>query len=92
MPTPSLGLFQVDNPLDKAFGGMSQAANTFASMEKRPYKPPLTVGGGMMSAVGGASAGASIGAQIGSAGGPIGALGGAGIGAALGGLAYYLSR
>jgi hypothetical protein len=48
--------------------------------------PPKTVGGGIMSGVGGAAAGASIGATYGSSGGPYGAA----IGAVVGLLAYAL--
>jgi hypothetical protein len=76
---------------DRSQGHMQMAIGARSAMrpnsrtETEP--PPKTVGGGMMSGIGGAAAGAAIGAQYGSSGGPYGAA----IGAVVGILAYALS-
>ena len=84
MPMPALGLFSVENPMNKAMEGYGQAANTFGSMtksQKQTTTPPdKTLGGGLMSAGGMATTGFIM-------GGPTGAAIGAGVGA----LAYFLS-
>jgi hypothetical protein len=93
MALPSLGMYEVPNALDKAFGGMGQAANTFASMDKKQYIPKKSIGGGMMNALGGGLAGAQVGSMIqGATVGSTMGLPGAAIGAGIGALAYFLSN
>ncbi len=87
MALPSLSKYEVPNALDKAFGGLSSAAQTTSAMQKEQMYPKKTIGAGIMTGAGGALAGAELGALWGSAGGPWGAAIGAGVGA----LSYFLS-
>jgi len=84
-------MYQVQNPADRATGGMGQAANTLSAMqqqrETKTKAPGHSVGGAIGGAMGGAATGALIGAEIGAVGGPMGA----GIGAALGAASYLFS-
>ena len=85
-------MFAIENPYDKAMGGMSNAAGTYGkTMQNIPanQKPGPTVGGAVMSGAGGAMMGAEIGSMIaaGSAAGPWGAA----IGAVVGIGSYLLS-
>jgi hypothetical protein len=87
-------LYNVQNPISQAMGGMQGAASTAASMDKQGpqvEEPGKTVGGTIMNTAGGLAAGASTGALIGSAGGPIGATGGAAIGGLMGAASYLFS-
>lgn len=86
MALPSLGLFSVSDPSQKAMQGLGQAANTYAAMDKERKAPGKTVGGGLMSAAGGAVAGAEIAKTL-SLTGPQGMALGAGAMA----LSYFLS-
>jgi hypothetical protein len=82
MALPSLGLYSVSNPIEKAQSYMGSAASSFAAMDKdrEVEEPKKTAGGAIFGGIGGAAAGFAV-------GGPIGA----GVGAGLGALAYYLS-
>ena len=90
-------LYNVENPYSKATNVLSQASNTYASMDKKKEvdAPGKTVGGGIMSGLGGAMAGAEIGglmAEPGATG--LAAIGGPvplAIGAGVGLLSYFLS-
>lgn len=54
-------MFDVQNPADRAMGGMDSASRTMASLDKKgPEAPGKTVGGGVMNAMGGALVGASL--------------------------------
>ena len=84
------GMFEVENPADKAMAGMQGAASTAAHMDRanpRPKKPDPTAGGALGGAMGGAATGAAIGSLVPGIGTGIGAAGGAIVGAA----AYLLS-
>lgn len=89
MAMPSLGLFSVSNPADKAMQGLGQAANTYAAMDKERKSPGKTVGGGLMSAAGMGVAGGEAEMMLTGAAtaGPWGLAGGATLGA----LSYFLS-
>ena len=102
MPTPSLGMYAVESPLDKSGNMYAQSANTFAAMQKKEPVPKKTMGGGLMSAAGGAVLGAQVAtatgatAATGTTAATAGALGlglGAmtGIGLGIGALAYLFS-
>jgi hypothetical protein len=82
-----MALYQVENPYNKATSAMQGAAGSYANMQQKPYTPPKTVGGGIMSAGTGAMGGAMAGAAMGAGGGPWGAAIGAGVGL----LGYFLS-
>ena len=53
-------LYQVEDPSKKALGGLGQASQTFASMDKAQPKPEKTTGGAIMSGLGGAGLGAGV--------------------------------
>lgn len=64
-------MYQVQNPIQQAMTGMSQASGTYGSMMKdipANRKPEPTAGGAIMSGAGGAVAGAQLGTMIGGAG------------------------
>lgn len=62
---PSLGLFQIQDPSQKAMQGLSQASQTYASMDKKtPKAPGKTVGGAIMNAAGGGLAGVEAGKAL----------------------------
>jgi hypothetical protein len=89
-------MYQVENPMDKAMGGMDKAAGTYGSMDKdipANRDPGPTPGGAINAGMGGAVAAASIGSAMGTgaAAGIIGGPPGIAIGAALGIGAYLLS-
>lgn len=65
MPTPSLGMYAVESPLDKSGNMYAQSANTFAAMQKKEPVPKKTVGGGLMSAAGGAVVGGQLAGMMG---------------------------
>jgi hypothetical protein len=91
-------MYKVENPMDKAMGGMDKAAGTYGSMDKdipANRDPGPTPGGAINAGMGGAVAGATVGSMM-AAEGAVGlaAVGGPvtlGIGAALGIGAYLLS-
>ncbi|TWI61612.1 hypothetical protein LZ24_03428 [Desulfobotulus alkaliphilus] len=83
-----MSLYQVQDPSQKALGGLGQASQSYASMQKAQPEPEKTVGGALMSGLGGATAGAGIGMAV--ASGPVG-WGVIGGGAAVGALSYLLS-
>lgn len=65
MPMPSLGLFQIQDPSQKAMQGLSQASQTYAAMDKKtPKAPGKTVGGAIMNAAGGGLAGVEAGKAL----------------------------
>lgn len=88
MPGP--GLFQVENPIKAAMGGLQQASGTLAQMQRRgggtsvseTKGPDPTVGGALGAGLGGAQAGATIGSIVPGVGTAVGAIGGAVIGIA----------
>lgn len=84
-------MYKIPDYTGQAMGAYSNAAGTAAGMTKdiKPYVPGKTVGGGMMTAMGGGLAGAQLGTMIstGAMAGPVGA----GIGAGVGLLSYILS-
>lgn len=89
-----MALYQVENPYNKATSAMQGAAGSYANMQQKPYTPPKTVGGGIMTAGMGAMAGASLASTIGGTaanGAAVGGPMGAGIGAGVGLLGYFLS-
>jgi len=97
-----MGLFSVEDPSQKAAQYYSAASGTYGAMDKEQKikKPDKTVGGGLMSAGGGAVSGALVGSMFGggaAAGGAAGAAAtswagpGAIIGAGVGALAYLFS-
>jgi hypothetical protein len=54
-------LFNVQNPADRAMGGMDSASRTMASLDKKgPEAPGKTVGGGVMNAMGGYMTGSAM--------------------------------
>jgi len=62
---PSLGLFQIQDPSQKAMQGLSQASQTYAAMDKKtPKAPGKTVGGAIMNAAGGGLAGVEAGKAL----------------------------
>lgn len=82
-----LGLYKVDNPYNAAADTMAQASNSYGAMQKaQPGPPEKTVGGGIMSGVGGAYAASQMAQATGigmtTASGAAGAAGAAGAGAA----------
>lgn len=88
-------LYQVEDPSKKALGGLGQASQTFASMDKAQPQPEKTIGGGLMSGLGGAATGAGVVSAAGGMGGPAAAMSGPvgwGVigGAAALGMASYL--
>ncbi len=63
-------MYNIENPIGKAMGGMSQAGGTFGSMQKdtKVEKPDPTVGGGAMAGMGGAVTAATLaGTEMGAA-------------------------
>lgn len=84
------GLFQVQNPMDRATGMLNSAAGTYSAMTKKTgtetEAPGKTLGGAGMSAMGGAAAGVSMATAMGK-----GAAAGGWWGAAAGALLYFLS-
>jgi hypothetical protein len=89
-----LGLYNVQSPLANARAFMGQAANSYGAMQRKAERPDPTLGGGMMSAAGGALTAASIGSALGSttaAGAAVGGPAGMAVGAGLGALSYFLS-
>lgn len=90
MAQGALGMYQVQNPLNRATQMLNSSAQTTSAMTKKTeVEPPeKTVGGGASAAAGGAMAGASYGALEGSKVQPGW---GTVIGAVAGGLLYALS-
>jgi len=88
--------YPVENPMNRAMSMSGQATGITAGMDKRQtlVPPDKTVGGGMMSGMGGAASGASVGAMV-AKGTATGASTGGGYGAIIGGVlglaAYFLS-
>jgi hypothetical protein len=84
------GLFQVQNPLDRAGSMLNSAAGTYSAMTKKTgtetEAPGKSIGGAGMSALGGAAAGISMAEAVGA-----GASTGGWWGAAAGALLYFLS-
>ena len=79
----------MESPYDKATKVMSDSAATSAQMTKKTETDTeKTVGGGLMTAGGGAAAGAAAGSATGAT---YGGYWGAAIGAVVGLLGYYLS-
>ena len=70
-----LGLYKVENPMDRASSLMGNAANSFTSMQKQTNSvtkttaPPPSVGGAVSAGIGGAAAGAELAPFIGMSGG-----------------------
>jgi hypothetical protein len=87
------GLYKIESPYDKATKVMSDSAATSAQMTKKTEtENEKTVGGGLLTAGGGAAAGAAAGsAMAGAKAGSAGGYWGAAIGAVVGLLGYYLS-
>jgi len=85
-----LGLYETGNKSKEAMQGYSDAGSQYGGMIRaknaEPKEKEKTIGGGLMSAAGGAASGAMVGAELGMVGGPLGA----GIGAGVGALAYAL--
>ena len=89
-----MGLFSVDNPLDKVSQLYGQASNSYGSMTRKDGQtttttpPDKTVGGLIGSTAGmGLAGAAAAGASGGAVGGPMGMA----IGAGLGALSYFFS-
>lgn len=81
-----MALYQVENPYNKATSAMQGAAGSYANMQQKPYTPPKTVGGGIMSAGMGAMGGAGLASTL-----AMSTPHGAAIGAGVGLLGYFLS-
>jgi len=97
-------MYQVTNPMEKAMGGMNQAAGTFGQMDKdipANQDPGPSAGGAINAGVGGAMAGATAGSMLGATAATetaamttalgLGPVGWVGAGLALGIGAYLLS-
>jgi len=84
------GLYQVNDPSEKALKGYQSASATTAAMDKRPQQPQQQTSafGAMSSASAGMSLGATVGTTVsaGASAGPWGAV----IGGAVGLLSYFL--
>jgi len=73
--------------MDKASQLLGMSAQSYSMQQKKtPGAPEKTIGGGLMSGMGGAAGGAMAGAAMGSGGGPWGAA----IGGVVGLAAYFL--
>jgi hypothetical protein len=92
-------MYQIQNPINQAMGGMNQAAGTYGSMMKdipAHQKPKPTAGGAMMSGMAAAGTTAAAAGALSTAGkttmaGAVGGPVGLGVGAVLGIGAYLLS-
>jgi len=76
-------MYKVTNPIDKAFQGMGNAANSYGSMMKdipANRDPGPSAGGAAMSGLSGAATGAAIGSAVPGIGTAVGAAAGAVIG------------
>lgn len=82
------GLYQVQDPSQKAIGGMQAGAQSASAMMQAKPEEEKTAMGGISTAAAGASLGATIGTAVstGAMAGPWGAV----AGAAIGTIAYFL--
>jgi hypothetical protein len=92
-------MYEIQNPINQAMGGMNQAAGTYGSMMKdipANRDPGPSAGGAIMSGVSGAATAAAMGSALtaagaGAAGGAVGGPPGMIIGAIVGIGSYLLS-
>jgi hypothetical protein len=83
-------LYDTESPFSRGEKLLGLAGETTSRMDKKePGAPPKTIGGGLMSGLGGAGVGAAI--TSGAAAGSVVPVWGTAIGAAVGLAAYYLS-